>query len=163
MKIELFVNVIGNIGGLIALANFIVVLVKRLGKIDVRLTDVWDVDVLGGPKEQIHNAHIVLTNNSNRVLFVYSMSVNSSKQRFDVATSGGFLMIKKFGDYKYPLFRTEFPVTLGPGSTINLRVEVIGEVKWSDLNSATLNTQQGAKQVTLSTKEMKQVDQYQFR
>jgi hypothetical protein len=162
LDIKSIVTIIANIGGFLALIDFAGRMRLYFGHISALITDVWDVDVTG-PKKQIHNAHIVLTNDSSRTIFVYSMTLTSADKSFSVATSGGFLMLKKFENYQYPVFRTPFPITLNPRSTVDLRVEVNGTVNWKKLTGAALSTQHGNKKVSLQTTNLKSVDQYQFR
>lgn len=161
--LKMLITVIGNIGGFIAIANLAYSLWEKRLNVSASIFETWDADIIGGNGKQLHHAHIVLTNNSGQMISVLLIRLKAGKELFEVNRDRGFIMMKKFDDYEYPFFRDGFPVNIPAKSSIDLRLEVIGDVKWNKLEKVQLTTSHRTKDIPLKTENMRSVSQYQFR
>lgn len=157
------VTLIANIGGFLAIANFLIELWNSRINISARITDVWDIKVRDTKTKQLHYAHIVLVNKSAQMVNILSLELLATDKAFEVSTSGGYIIMKEYDDYSYPLFRSRFPVNIAPKTAVDLRLEVTGDVVWNDLTEVKVVTASRSKTVPLSKKDLRSVDQYQFR
>lgn len=159
-------TVVGNIGGFIAIANLLWALWERRLNVSVSLFDIWDEPAIpadGGKPTTIHNAHIVISNNSGQPISVLVLKLLASKIEFEVSKERGYLMMKKYEDYSYPIFRDGFPVNIPPKASVNLRLQVMGDPVWEQLHEAKVTTSNHTKIVPLRKENMRLVTRYQFR
>lgn len=159
-------TVVGNIGGFIAIANLLWTLWERRLSVSVSLFSIWDEpakSINGAELTTLHNVHIVISNNSGQPISVLVLKLLASKTEFEVSNDHGYLMMKEYDDYSYPIFRDGFPVNIPPKTSVNLRLQVMGDPVWDQLDEAKITTSNRTKIVPLRKENMRLVNQYQFR
>ncbi|WP_445622286.1 hypothetical protein [Lacticaseibacillus paracasei] len=159
-------TIVGNIGGFIAIANLLWTLWERRLNVSVSLFDIWDEPAIpadGGKPATIHNVHIVISNNSGQPISVLVLKLLASKIEFEVNSDRGYLMTKKYSDYSYPIFRDGFPVNIPAKASVNLRLQVMGDPVWNQIDEAKITTSNRTKIVPLRKANMRLVNRYQFR